>query len=244
LNAVLADRAITITMRQAASKAKANREVVPNAPEFRKIRSMGYRLALVGWPAVVTGLGAVRAKQDEFRILSGRRLELYRPLIALGVLAGAHGDGGMLSALSAFVQREHATREPLLPEEAALFGLLEKRLQGTDSIVVYGADLLSDLSPYVSGAKAATNLLKRFFDPRAKTRRGVPFQISREDFEGRARQHGYVLASEAAGAGQPRGEPGEARVGQADDAAGEVVTQGGDDGDDAVTTDAADRHQD
>lgn len=215
LNEVLADRAITITMRRALSKAKLNREVVHDAPEFRKIRAMGYRLALVGWGNVANAQEAVRSRQDEFSILSGRLLELYRPLIALGVLAKAHGDGSVLSALSAFVQRDHATREPLPPEESALFRALEKRLRGADSFTVYGADLVGDLSPQVLSAKTATSLLKRFFEPGTKTKHGLPFHITRKDFEERARQQGYPLDGEAGAAGQPRGESTVPRAGQA-----------------------------
>lgn len=220
LNEVLADRAITVAMRRATSRVRANREVVPDAAELRAVRSAGYRLALLGWPWVVRALEAVVRKQDEFVMLSGRQLELYRPLIALGMLTKVQGDGSVLATLSAFAARDHASRDPLAAEEAALFTALERRLRAAGSVLVYGADLLGELVPHVETAKGATALLKRYFAPGAKTNRSVPFLITREEFEARAEQHGYLLRDREALLAEWTGEPvlaGEDRLDHAAD---------------------------
>lgn len=208
LNEVTADRTITITMRRGTSKAKSNRSVAHDAPEFRAIRAMGYRLAVMDWRDVYGALAAVRRVQDRFTRLQGRPLELYRPLIALGLLASVEGDRSFVSALGRFVAREQARQDPLSTEEAVLFSELERRLTGVDSVTVYGAELVAALNasePAAAGGRAvwtpraAAGLLRRFFEPGVKTNRGIPFHVTRAVFEAAATSAGYVLARPAGG---------------------------------------------
>src|SRR5262249_22570251 len=81
LDAVLADRSITVGMQRGIDRTRINSEVTASDPALAGIRAMCYRLTLTCWPVVPKSLDALRARQDSFAILAGRPLELYRPLI-------------------------------------------------------------------------------------------------------------------------------------------------------------------
>src|SRR5262245_36294058 len=92
LHHVLADRAITIGMQRGLSKAKLNSEVFSDESPYPELRAHAYRVALTRWPEVEDALQEIRATQDSFTILAGRPLELYRPLIALALIAKNDGE--------------------------------------------------------------------------------------------------------------------------------------------------------
>jgi len=96
LHDVLADRAITVRTQRGLDKTKLNSEVQPDNPPYPELRALAYRLALSGSGHVVSALTAIRAQQDSFTMLSDRPLELYRPLMALALLAKAEGNASFL----------------------------------------------------------------------------------------------------------------------------------------------------
>jgi hypothetical protein len=140
LDDVLADRSITVLMQRGADRSRVNSEVDPADPAWGRVRALCYRLVLTRGLAITRAVDAVRARQGEFTTLEGRPLELYRPLIALGVLAKAEGDESFITDLSVLVQDEAETRESLDPEAVRLFAELERRLRAAPFVVVSPGD--------------------------------------------------------------------------------------------------------
>jgi hypothetical protein len=193
LHDVLADRAITIMMQRGLDKTRLNAEVTPTDPAYAAIRAMGYRLALSRWPDVLRGIGAVRARQDSFTILEGRSLELYRPLIAVALLAKAQGEGRFLEDISAFIRDEEDIREGLDPEARWLFGALEGRLRSAPTITVFPKDLTTGFDgPLLTPEQVGRLLKSHGFSPGKRRSGGVPYTITHEHFSEQARRYGYV----------------------------------------------------
>jgi hypothetical protein len=141
LHDVLADRAITIEMQRGLDKARINAEVIPDDPVYSAIRAMGYRLALTAADSLRGALSVIREQQDSFKLLEGRPLELYRPLMAVAMLAG--GDPSFLCDLSAIVQ-DDGDRDEMDHRAAWLFSELTRRFAdpAVDSITVTPSQLL------------------------------------------------------------------------------------------------------
>lgn len=197
---VLSDRAITITMQPGTDRAKVNREVDPRDPMWGRIQAMGYRLALTRWPEVVKALTIIRGQQDAplYGSLSGRPLELFRPLMAIGGLISAGGEPGFLADVLETARRDLASREPLSPETAALFQAIERQLGRADRVTVYPGVLRMSL-PGVPSAEDVGRRLQRFFVPGKRTGKGIPYRITREEFEEQAKRYGYEAAPEPTG---------------------------------------------
>jgi len=192
VNLVLADRAITIVMQRGCDKTRLNAEIDESDPAFAAIRAMGYRLALTDAPVVVCGLNAVRTQQDTFMILEGRPLELFRPLIALALLAKAEGDESFLADLSVLVRED--SREVLDPEAMRVFVELEKRLQAAPSITVFPKDLTGATDDSWSTPEQVGRLLQALgFRPGKRKSAGQPYTITREQFREQARRYGYPV---------------------------------------------------
>lgn len=205
LHGVLADRAILVRMQPGLNKTRVNREVDPRDPVYAQMRGMGYRLALTGWPAVKAALESVRRRQDSFKHLAGRPLELYRPLLAVAILASHEGDSTFLADLSALVRDDADAREGLQPEVARLFELLEERLRAAPSITVSPGELIGGFRQLDMTAENGGRLLRLHGFKGRRQKAATVYTITREHFTTQARRYGYVVSpgwEGAEGAGQ------------------------------------------
>jgi hypothetical protein len=189
LDDVLADRSISVLMQRGKDKALVNSEVDPADPVWAGVRAKCYRLTLTHWPQVLRALHAVRARQDSFKVLEGRPLELYRPLLAVGVLARAEGDDSFLSDLSTLVRDDAEAQDPLEAEAMRLFAELERRLRIASApfITVSPSELVGTAAPPEQVGK----LLKRYGFPGRRTKTGSVYTITREYFLEQAKRYGY-----------------------------------------------------
>jgi hypothetical protein len=193
LDAVLADRSITVLMQRGIDKARINSEVVLSEPVWSHVRAMCYRLALARSESVITALDVVRARQDTFTILSGRVLELYRPLIALAVLASGEGNNSFLSDLSVLVQADVDARDTLDPETRRLFAALEHRLHSAPSTILFPKDLVGAVG---GPPEQVGKLLTRYGFHGHRTKDGRRYTVTREQFVEQARRYGYPVELE------------------------------------------------
>lgn len=190
---VLADRSVTITLERALSRKIKRREVDLRDPTFGRIRAMAYRAALTNWPLVVRGLKVVEdmVDADLLDLLAGRPLELFRPLLAIGDL----GDKGILDAVFHTAQRHCAGQETISERELALLQEVGRRLGGKDNIVVYPGELAIELYPDddpQTKSASVGHLLKKFFDAGNRTKRGIPYPISRARFQEHVERFGIA----------------------------------------------------
>ena len=205
LNAVLADRAITVEMQRGLNKATINSEVVVDDPIYGKLRAAGYRVALARWLDVQAALETVRDRQDSFTTLAGRPLELYRPLIALAILTNyIGGDPRFLADLSSLVQNEAGSRDELDRQATWLFNELDRRLTGDTSITVTPAELLTGGDwtnrPLIDAARVGKLLnTYGFTDGRRRTSKGSVYTITRARFTEQAQRYGHQTDDSSVG---------------------------------------------
>ena len=127
LEDVLEDRCITITMKRAKNKEIKNREISLNDPVWQKLRDDLYLIYLVYWREVkeiyehlnsleeFSELGElVEILKENFDKLSGRDLELWKPLFAIAIFLKRH---------EYVSQQTHQTQQNLLD---ILFQLAEE----------------------------------------------------------------------------------------------------------------------
>jgi hypothetical protein len=196
LNHVLADRAITVLMQKGHDKTRVNTEVDMESAAFAGIRAMGYRLALTAGDQVLGALAAVTAKQDSFKHLAGRPLELYRAVIALALLASTAGDPSFMSDLNLLVKEDTEQAAQDDPEMVRLFTALEKLLQVEPTITVYPGKLIPDewgVGGYLDGGPTGKLLQQHGFLPSPRTKEGVPYKITRERFLAQAHLYEYEV---------------------------------------------------
>jgi hypothetical protein len=192
LNDVLADRSITVVMQRGLDRARLNVEVDAEDPVFAALRAMGYRVGLTRWPEVLQALDAVRARQDTFQKLAGRPLELYRPMIALALLASNDGDRSFLDDLSTVAAEDADSGDRLDPDATRVFQALEGRLRVAPLILVAPGELAPHLGNFTSSERVGRLLKSLGFDRNKKRRRdSVVYQITREQFTEQARRYGY-----------------------------------------------------
>jgi hypothetical protein len=192
LHDVMADRAITVEMQRGIAKARINAEVVPDDPVYSRIRAMGYRLALTGAPDVVKGLDVIRERQDTFTVLEGRPLELYRPLLALGVEASTSGDASFLRDLSVIVQEDASTREHLDADAARLFDALDGRFAGDLATVTFTpTELNTSAGGWLASPDKVGRLLHSYGFESKRTKKSTSYTVTRAKFLEQAKRWGY-----------------------------------------------------
>jgi hypothetical protein len=202
LNHVLADRAITVMMQKGHHKTHVNAEVDMNSSAFAELRAMGYRLALTACPQLVQALDALTAKQDTFKHLAGRPLELYRPLIAVALLAVHEGEGSFMTDLNTLVKENADDEATVDPDTARLFTALEKCLGTMATITVYPGKLIPDEwgpGGWLDGGQVGKLLKQHGFPPGKRTKDGQSYTITWERFLGQAHAYGCQVAAEGRG---------------------------------------------
>jgi hypothetical protein len=197
LNAVTADRAITITMLCGTDPAKVN-SVVPEHV-FGPLRAQCYRLALMRHDEVRNSSPALPAW------LKGRHRELYGPLLRVANLAkGSVGDTLRADIESlAFAEVKRGDRGPT-DEGWALYDALTTALRAGEQVTVYPGKLVGPMRVYLGQppeprfpndglmAESVGRLLRSHgFEPDKRKREGVPYTITRAAFSEMARRHGY-----------------------------------------------------
>jgi hypothetical protein len=140
LNAVLADRAITIIMQPGRDPARVNRAVDLTAPDprFATFRDLAYRLALTRW----RDLRAMWEHVDMPAWLNGRSRELWSPLLALAELVVQESPRVDLRPALLSLARPDAEDRAELPElSAAVLTALEDKVAGADALTIQPGEL-------------------------------------------------------------------------------------------------------
>lgn len=193
LNHVTADRSITVMLQKGHDKHRVNAEVNPESPVFTEVRAMGYRLALTGGEKIRQAVAMVTAKQDLFKHLSGRPLELYRPLIALALLASAAGETGFMTDLNLLVTEDAEDEATVDPDTARLFAALEKILRARPIVTVYPGKLVPDdwgEGGWLDGGQVGRWLKQHGFPPGKRTKDGQSYTVTLERFLAQAHIYG------------------------------------------------------
>lgn len=144
LNAVLADRCITIIMQPGRDRSRVNRDVDLSNPDPRieVVRDLCYQLALTRWRDL-------RAAWERLELpvwLNGRSRELWSPLLALAEVVLAEDPRLDLRPALVSIARPDAEDRAELPEvAAAILAALEEELAGADTITVQPGQLAPNL---------------------------------------------------------------------------------------------------
>lgn len=144
LNAVLADRCITIIMQPGRDRERVNRDVDLSKPDprFSMVRDLAYRLALTRWRDVRTAWEKVSLPAW----LNGRSRELWSPLLALADLVATETRDLDLRPALLGLSRPDAEERAELPEQAAaILTALETKLAGANRVTIQPGQLTSDL---------------------------------------------------------------------------------------------------
>ncbi len=144
LNAVLADRCITLIMQPGRDRKRVNRDVDLSNPDprIKIVRDICYRLALTRWREVRTAW----ERLDLPAWLNGRSRELWAPLLALAELVASEVSQLDLRPALLALARPDAEERAELPEVAeAILTAVEEKLGGRDSARVQPGDLADDL---------------------------------------------------------------------------------------------------
>ncbi|MFI5342137.1 MAG: hypothetical protein ACHQ7N_20155, partial [Candidatus Methylomirabilales bacterium] len=144
LNAVLADRCITLIMQPGQDRRRINRDVDLSNPDPRleNVRDLAYRLALTRWREV----RETWERLDLPAWLNGRSRELWAPLLALaGLVASEASRLDLRPALLALARPDAEERAELPEVAAAILAALEAKLGGGDSVTVQPGELTGDL---------------------------------------------------------------------------------------------------
>jgi hypothetical protein len=144
LNAVLADRCITLIMQPGRDRQRVNRDVDLSDPDPRigVLRDLAYRLALARWREV----RAAWERLDLPTWLNGRSRELWAPLLALADLVASEASRLDLRPALLALARPDAEERAELPEvAAAVLAALEEKLAGEDAVTIQPGKLTGDL---------------------------------------------------------------------------------------------------
>lgn len=144
LNAVLADRCISIIMQAGRDLYRVNRDVDLTAPDPRILtfRDLAYRLALTRWREA----RGAWAAQDLPRWLSGRSRELWAPMLTMARLASTEAPDLDLRLKLLALARPDAEDRAELPEVAsAILTALETRLLEAEAVTIQPGELAGEL---------------------------------------------------------------------------------------------------
>jgi hypothetical protein len=194
LNDVTADRSITLVMRKGKDLAQINREVEPGHQGFAWIRHRAYRMALGGSKAV----DAMRTTVQYPPWLSGRALELFRPLLTIASLVEGEGDPSVRKDVLAIAEDHVASQHPLSKDGWALFNILWDLLAAAESVKVYPSTLLPRMklkldSPYLKAEQVGRMLQRYQFKAGANDKTGKPYTITRALFTVKAEEHSFPM---------------------------------------------------
>ncbi len=194
LNDVTADRSITLVMRKGQDPAKVNREVEPGDKYLTWVRHAAYRMLLSNFKAV----DAMRATLKYPEWLSGRALELFRPLLTIASLVEVEGDPSVRADVLAIAEEHVASQHPLSKDGWALFNVLWDLLADVESVKVYPSTLLPRMklkldSPYLKAEHVGRMLQRYQFKAGANDKAGKPYTITRTAFTQKAEEHGFPM---------------------------------------------------
>lgn len=157
LNAVLADRCVTLIMQPGRDRERVNRDVDLSNPDprFNMIRDLAYRLALTRWRDV----RAAWERLDLPAWLNGRSRELWAPLLALADLVATEVPRlDLRPALTALARPDAEDRAELPEVAAAILAALEKKLREAEPVTIQPGELTGDLKA-VLGYDVTPNLV-------------------------------------------------------------------------------------
>jgi hypothetical protein len=203
INPVTADRAITLQMARGTDQATINRVVDTREPHFGAIRASLYRLALVHGPTL--GGFPLTALVPPF--ITGRHRELFLPLFVIAELAGGTPFRNDVFRVSMQTLGE---RESLPEDGRALFYALERRLLRSPQLTIYPGDLVQEISDALGmdtdrgkriEPRKVGSLLRRYGYKRGQeTNKGIPYTVTRSQFQELAGLYGYPIAEDFPGA--------------------------------------------
>jgi hypothetical protein len=186
LPSILEDRTITINMVKSHDLAAINRPQPSESEEFAQARAGCYATSLLRFHDV---LGA---QLDPEPWLSGRRLELYGPLLRLASLASSEAFDAIYSLAKDDVEHCSTISEDgaELIRHLLMFtrGVLSTGIKTTAGKILYPQEIAGAMSrpeerKYVT-AKDVGLLLRRYgFAPMKRKERGQPYLITRERAE-------------------------------------------------------------
>jgi hypothetical protein len=148
INAVLADRSITIVMQPGRDPSRINRPVDLTAPDprFALFRDLAYRLTLTRW----RDLRAIWERLELPVWLNGRSRELWSPLLALAELVVAEPPRVDLRPALLALARPDAEDRAELPEmAAAVLTAMEEKLSGADTLTIQPGELKEGVSKLI-----------------------------------------------------------------------------------------------
>jgi hypothetical protein len=194
LNDVTADRSITLVMRKGKDVATLNREVEPSDERFSLVRHAAYRMALGNYKAVE----AMRTTVKYPSWLSGRALELFRPLLTIASLVEAEGDPSVRKDVLSLAEEHVASQHPLSKDGWALFNVLWDLLASAESVKVYPSTLLPRMklkldSPYLKAEHVGRMLQRYQFKAGPNDKAGKPYTITRALFTVKAQECDFPL---------------------------------------------------